>query len=217
MFGNLGFANNMEKEEFEKYVKIRSKFVLNQIFDFLLNFDREKVNYSDLSTCIIYDKNLRDKLYIYLATFEEYLRAQLFDKYEIKEGYTVNRKERNYIKKMAKKIYESIDKGNSTLYEIFKLDLGETISLVKELKMFSEEKLKEFDHIRVLRNKVMHHNLIVLGKEKSLDGVEKNKEKMKSGIIALSSNLPEGYGQNFIKVINNLRCDFQQYKIVIEE
>lgn len=214
MFENLGFSNNQEKEEFEKYVKIRSKFVLKQIYDFLLNFDKEKVKYSDLNTCIRYDKNLRDTLYKYLATFEEYLRTQIFDNYEIKESF--DGKGRNDIEKMVKHIYESTDKEYSTLYEIFKLDLGETISLVKELKMFSEEKLKEFDHIRVLRNRVMHHNLIVLGKEKSLDGVEKNKEKMRSGIIALSSNLPEGYGQNFIKVINDLKCDFQQYKIVIE-
>lgn len=101
------FLKNVDKEEcrqFEKYVKIRGKFVLKQIYDFLLNFNKEKVNYSDISTCIRYDKNLRDNLYIYLATFEEYLRAQILDKYDIKEGYTVNRKEENYIEKMAKSI-----------------------------------------------------------------------------------------------------------------
>ena len=108
MFGRLIFSDELERAKFEKYLKIRGKFVIKQIYDYLLNFDKEKVNYKDLSTCIRYDKNMRDTLYIYLATFEEYLRAQLFDKYEIKEGYTVNRKERNYIKKMAKKIYESI-------------------------------------------------------------------------------------------------------------
>lgn len=217
MFEKLDFADNHERAEFDKYKKIRSKFVLKQIYDYLLNFNTEQVKYSDLSTCIRYDKNLRDNLYIYLATFEEYLRTQLFDKYEIKEGYTVNRKEKNYIEKMARNMFESTGKEYSALYEMFKLDLGTTISLVKELKMFGEKKLEEFEAIRVLRNSVMHHNLIVLGKGKSLDSVAKNKEKMKSGIIALSKNLPDGYGQNFIKIINTLRCDFQRYKIVIEE
>lgn len=216
MFENLDFADEHEIAEFDKYKKIRSGFVLKQIYDFLLNFDKKKVKYSDLSTCIRYDKNLRDNLYIYLATFEEYLRSQIFDKYEIKKGYTVNKKEKNYIQKMAMNMFESAGKEYSDLYEMFSLDLGETISLVKELKMFSDEKIAELENIRVLRNKVMHHNLIVLGKCKSLAGVEKNKEKMKSGIIALAVNLPDGYEQNFIKIINALRCDFQQYKIVIE-
>ena len=217
MFKLLKYVDKEECCQFEKYVKIRGKFVLKQIYDFLLSFDKEKVKYSDLSTCIRYDKNLRDNLYIYLATFEEYLRSQIFDKYEIKKGYTVNKKEKNHIEKMARNIFESTGKEYSDLYEMFSLDLGGTISLVKELKMFSDEKIEELENIRVLRNRVMHHNLIVLGKGKSLVDVEKNKEKMKSGIIALAANLPEGYRQNFIKTINALRCDFQQYKIVIEE
>lgn len=216
IFKWLNFADNLERVEFEKYIKIRGQFVLKQIYEYLLNFNNKEVSYSDLSTCIRYDKNLRDQLYIYLATYEECLRAQLFDKYEINKGYTINKKHKDYIKKMAENMYESFDKEYSVLYKIFKLDLGETISLVKELKMFSDEKLKEFENIRVLRNRVMHHNLIVLGKKESLNDVEKNKEKMKSGIIALANNLSDGYGQNFIKTINALRCDFQQYKIVIE-
>lgn len=216
-FERLNFADDTERTKFKKYVKIRGQFVLKQIYDYLLNFDKKGVNYSDLSTCIRYDKNLRGQLYIYLATFEEYLRAQLFDKYEIKKGYNVNIKKKDYIKKIAENMYENTDKEYSALYKMFQLDLGETILLVKYLKMYSDEKFKEFESIRLLRNRVMHHNLLVLGKKESLNDVEKNKEKMKSGIIALANNLPDGYGQNFIKTINALRCDFQQYKIVIEE
>ena len=132
-------------------------------------------------------------------------------------AFVLDSNKKNYIEKMARNIFESTGKEYSDLYEMFSLDLGGTISLVKELKMFSDEKIEELENIRVLRNRVMHHNLIVLGKGKSLVDVEKNKEKMKSGIIALAANLPEGYRQNFIKTINALRCDFQQYKIVIEE
>lgn len=216
MFECLKYTDNEEKINFEKYVKIRGKFVLKQIYDFLLNFNKEKVEYADLSTCIIYDKNLRDNLYIYLATFEEYLRSQIFDKYEINEDFNFDSKEKNYIEKMAENIYESNNKEYSVLYANFSLDLGKTITLIKCLKMFGEEKLEEFEAIRVLRNRVMHHNLIVLANGKSLDSVANNKEKIKRGIVALSKNLPDGYGQNFIKIINSLRCDFPQYKITIE-
>lgn len=39
---------------------------------------------------------------------------------------------------------------------------------------------------------------------------------MKKGIMALANNLPDGYGQNFIEVINDLQCYFHNYKITIE-
>ena len=216
MFDRLIFADELERVEFEKYVKIRGKFVFKQIYDYLLNFDKEKVDYTDISSCIRYDKNMRDTLYIYLATFEEYLRTQLYDRYEIKESFTTNRKEKNDIKKMAENMYECTDNQSSVLYKMFNLDLGKTISLVTELKMFGAARIEEFDSIRILRNKVMHHNLLVLGNAETIECVEKNKGKMKKGIMALANNLPDGYGQNFIKVINDLQCDFHNYKITIE-
>ena len=216
MFEKLAYSNDEEKSEFEKYVKIRGKFVFKQIYDYLLIFNRDSIKYSDLSTCVRYDKNLRDTLYIYLATFEEYLRAKILDEYDVESCYVFSRKEKHYIKKMADSMYESKNKENSELYAKFSLDLGETISLVSELKMFSDEKLKEFENIRFLRNNVMHHNLIVLGKEISLEKVAKNKEKMEKGIVALANSLPGNYRQNFIKAINSLRCDFEQYKMIIE-
>lgn len=215
MFEKLAYSNDEEKSEFEKYVKIRGKFVLKQIYDYLLIFNRDSIKYSDLSTCVRYDKNLRDILYIYLATFEEYLRAKILDKYDVESSYVFSRKEKHYIKKMADSMYESKNKESSALYEKFSLDLGETIMLLEELKMFSSKKNEEFNKIRFLRNLVMHHNLIVLGKVKSLVGVAKNKETVKEGIIALANNLPDDYRQNFLLIINGLRCDFQQYKILI--
>ena len=165
MFERLIFADELERVKFEKYLKIRGKFVFKQIYDYLLNFDKEKVDYTDISSCIRYDKNMRDTLYIYLATFEEYLRTQLFDRYEIKESFATNGKERNDIKKMAENMYECTDNQSSVLYKMFNLDLGKTISLVTELKMFGTTRIEEFDSIRILRNKVMHHNLLVLGNQ----------------------------------------------------
>ena len=61
----------------------------------------------------------------------------------------------------------------------------------------------------------MHHNLLVLGKEQQCNKVEDNKKKIISGIEALANNLPEGYKNNFIKEINGLRCDFDDYKLII--
>lgn len=216
MFEKLTFSSGKDKIEFDKYITIRGKYLFQQVYEYICNITNDECKYSDLSSCIRYDKTLRDTLYKYLATFEEYLRAQIFDRYEIKREFRLSRKEKDYIKKMARQIYESQDKESSELYKKFKLDLGETIELVKEIKMFDKEKYKEFDEIRVVRNAVMHHNLLVLGKEQQCNKVEDNMKKIISGIEALANNLPEGYKINFIKEINGLRCDFDDYKLIIE-
>lgn len=216
MFEKLTFSSNEDKINFDKYIAIRGKYVFQQVYKFICNITNDECTYLDLSSCIRYDKTLRDTLYKYLATFEEYLRAQIFNKYEITREFRFSRKEKDYIKKMARHIYESEGKENSELYKKFKLDLGETIELVKEIKMFDEEKCQEFDAIREVRNAVMHHNLLVLGKEQRCNKVEENKRKIIEGIKALANNLPEGYKLNFIKGINGLKCDFDDYKLRME-
>ena len=43
---------------------------------------QSKVEWSKVSALLRYDKRLRNKIYIYLATLEEYLRAFISNKYE---------------------------------------------------------------------------------------------------------------------------------------
>lgn len=218
MFEQLIFSNDAEKLEFDKYVKIRGKYLFQQVYKYICNITKDKCTYSALSSCVRYDKSLRDKLYIYLATFEEYLRAQLFDNYEIRSDFKYSKKEKDYIIKiMAKNISKAEWKEDSRLYKMFKLDLGKTIELVQEIKMFDEAKCREFDDIRKVRNFVMHHNLLILGKEEKPEEVDENKKIIIAGIKALANNLPEGYKKNFLKEINNLRCDFEDYKLMVEE
>lgn len=216
MFEKLKFANEDEEKDFKKQVVIKGRFLFKQIYDYLIWLDKTSVHYSDLNTCIRYDKHLRDELYVYLATFEEYLRAQIFDKYDIESGFLWNKKKDSLITQMAKNMFKCKDMESSVLYKKFGLDLGETIALVKKLNMFDDQKFNEFEKIRVLRNRVMHHNLLVLGKSQTLKQMEKNKIKIKEAIIALADNLPDGYKINFIKTINDLICNFANYKLKIE-
>ena len=92
MFEKLTFSSDENKKEFEKYIEIRGKYVFQQVYKYICNITNGECAYSELSSCIRYDKTLRDTLYKYLATFEEYLRAQMFDKYEIKSEYRFSRK-----------------------------------------------------------------------------------------------------------------------------
>ena len=84
MFEKLTFASPKEKEDFEKYKKLKGVYLHKQVYDVLLEANGgENVTYQELSSIIRYDKNLRDTLYIYLATCEEYLRALLLKSYDV--------------------------------------------------------------------------------------------------------------------------------------
>ncbi len=215
VFENLIIGQN--QKDFEKYIKIKGKFLFKQVYDFLLSIPGNKnATYDQVSSCIRYDKNLRDKLYIYLATFEEFLRAKIFDKYDIKDAkYVINKKDENYISDLYKEIIKTNDNETSNLYNIFNLDLGDTISIVQQLQMFDQKTIEEFHKIRKLRNEVMHHNLIILGKETILEKVKANQDIIKKYVISLANQLPEGYKDNFIDDINRLRCDVPEYKIIL--
>lgn len=99
MFEKLTFSSGKDKIEFDKYITIRGKYLFQQVYEYICNITNDECKYSDLSSCIRYDKTLRDTLYKYLATFEEYLRAQIFDRYEIKREFRLSRKEKDYIKR----------------------------------------------------------------------------------------------------------------------
>lgn len=87
IFGGVDFEKlvltESEQKDFEKYAKIKGVYLHKQVYAVLLSYNSEQVSYSELSSVIRYDKNLRDKLYIYLATFEKSLRAELFSKYDV--------------------------------------------------------------------------------------------------------------------------------------
>lgn len=72
-----------KKKFFEKYLKLKGIYLHKQIYEILLEINQENVQYSDLSSIIRYDKNLRDLLYIYFATTKEYLRSILFAKFDL--------------------------------------------------------------------------------------------------------------------------------------
>ena len=85
MFEKLTFTSPKEEADFEKYKKLKGIYLHKQVYDILLEANGgENVTYCELSSIIRYDKNLRDTLYIYLATVEEQLRVLLLDNFDLK-------------------------------------------------------------------------------------------------------------------------------------
>lgn len=211
MFEKMIFDNKQQEDEFNKYKDNKSKYLFLQFYNILIKND-EFIKYSDVSSCIRYDKNLRDTLYIYLATFEEFLRAKIFDKYDVGEDFNSPRNK----DKMFKAIIPNKNNGNSYLYYNFQLDLGSTIDLVEKLNMYDNNTINDFKEIKELRNKVMHHNVVILENKKGYKDMLINKQIIANRISILAKYLPEGYGDNFIRQINDLKCDRVDYKVTTE-
>lgn len=195
-----------EQKDFEKYAKIKGVYLHKQVYDVLLSYNSEQVSYSELSSVIRYDKNLRDKLYIYLATFEERLRAELFSKYDI-ESAEHTYKRMQGLNKLKDNIRENKDMYFSNLYSCYELELGFTIELFEFLKLRDENTIKELKQIKDLRNCVMHHNVLVLGKATNKEEAEENLNTLRKQIALLSKYLPNDYHSGFQRDINNLNLN----------
>lgn len=205
-----------EQKDFEKYAKIKGVYLHKQVYDVLLSYNSEQVSYSELSSVIRYDKNLRDKLYIYLATFEESLRAELFSKYDI-ESAEHTYKRMQGLNKLKDNIRENKDMYYSNLYSCYELELGFTIELFEFLKLRDENTIKELKQIKDLRNCVMHHNVLVLGKARNKEEAGENLNTLRKQIALLSKYLPNDYHSGFQRDINNLNLNSKTGKPYLDK
>ena len=212
MFDKMDF--NGQEEEFNKYVKLRVRFLYLQFYNIFLE-KKDKVNYNEIKSCIIYDKNLRDKIYVYLATFEELLRATILERYDLRMPLSECKNEKNYISNLARNIYITDNHNSSELYYKLNLDLGDLIKLCEIIKMYDSKTCKELHEIRKLRNNVMHHNVVVLGEARTYSEMSKHRDVVLNRIKVLSRWLPSDYKQGFINEINKISCDVKEYKVEI--
>ena len=202
MFEKLTFASPKEKEDFEKYKKLKGMYLHKQVYDILLEANGgETVTYAELSSIIRYDKNLRGTLYIYLATAEEYLRALLCEKYDVAEECKTFGQ--HCFKPLLTALFEQEKCNESHLY--FKLELDFSVLMdvcidkhLIDISNTTKKQLKE------LRNTTMHHALILFGKNKDLSGLNEHFEELEIRINALMQILPEEYRAGFITSIKKL-------------
>lgn len=195
--------SDYERSDFEKYVEIKGVYLHKQIYDVLVTYGLDSITYYELSSIIRYDKNLRDTLYKYLATFEENLRAKLFEKFDI-ENQDHNYKGSQGFNKLKKDIRPKRDDAISNLYFCFQLELGQTIDLLEHIKFCNDVILSDFKQIKDLRNHVMHHNVLVLGQAINKEQAENNLQTLKKQVALLRKYLPEEYRKGFQTSIENL-------------
>jgi hypothetical protein len=204
VFDQLTFASPKEKEEFEKYKRLKGVYLHKQVYDILLEANGGgEVTYYELSSLIRYDKNLRDMLYKYLAMAEEYLRALLCDKYDVSKGNAIFKG--HCYNSLNQELVEKDDSNSHTSYLYFLLepDFADLmrICIEKNLITLSGTEKKQ---IKELRNKTMHHSLLLLGKAASLSDLYSYFEAFEEKINALMQILPEKYRAGFVTSIKTI-------------
>lgn len=158
------FRNQNEQEEAEQYLRLKGisfhkKIMIYLGFDF--NETNNTIDWNRVSSLLRYDKRLRDKIYVYLATLEEYIRAFISNKYEdiSEQDFWLDKNKRK------KCIKDKIELG-IPLYDILEgIEFGELIMQLSSLPqedislMFENDKsiYLNLEAIRVLRNAVSHH------------------------------------------------------------
>lgn len=208
----------MTKEELLKYIDFnsdyeegRAKFYMDMkgvaLHIKVLNYlgfefgDGNKIKWDVVSKKLSQDKILRDKLYIYLATLEEYIRAYIANKYSdnLAQDFWINRNsKRNQIAKQ-------ISNGKELFDVLEDVDFGTLINQVLNLPDKDREELfgakgtkQNIKAVRELRNAVSHHKFMFSHEflNCSVDGSESN--SLENNIRNLRQLLPVQYryGEN---------------------
>lgn len=205
VLSQMKYEKKDEIEDALKYIALKGMVQYQRIINYCKNLSNKLPTYTKVSNLYRYDKRLRDNLYIYMATVEEFMRACIGNKFEDNDADLV--KTEDFIKKQNK--YKSV---SLTLEQ---LTLGELIQLVLKNKIlfqnvYNLEALKmNLNAFRVLRNKISHHNFLfaeIYEKCMINNIVDKT---IKHNIDNVKFLLPNEYRQGFSKTINECIKDLQ--------
>lgn len=198
--------NNDDKNTFEKYSKIRGVQQYRIIFETLNKVD-SNVSFTDVNSFVILDKAIKDVLFKYLGTLEEYIRNDILLKFDFAPEAELKKSEYHYFKGLPKCIRKTNPADEITdFYKIFALNFGDLVSFIKDYDPQSYD-IDKLDIITNLRNSVMHHSPLLFDFNFESTVVETLK-----GIDALVKMLPSDYKDGCLK---NLKVPNQKTKAII--
>ncbi|MDE7100570.1 MAG: hypothetical protein K2O05_01800 [Anaeroplasmataceae bacterium] len=156
----IDFINNLNVEErknFEHYSSIRGIQVYRIIYECLAK-NGDSITYSDVNAFVKYDKAIKDVLYKYLGTLEEFIKNFIFINYDFVNNEELTKDFYIYFKDLP--VVEKRDVNSfeiTELYKRFSLMFGEIIKFLKEYEV-NQLDVEKLEKVRKLRNNVMHHS-----------------------------------------------------------
>ena len=203
LLAQIHFNNEEERNRAEFYLEMKGIAFHKNILDYLCTNCGKTipVEWSDLSNELRSDKALRDVLYKYLATLEEYIRAYISNKYEdnTQQPFWINGT-REY-----NKIKTRLESGTPLFKVLEDVDFGTLLEQVKHLPETDRKQLfgdvgsdKNLDAVKDLRNAVSHHKFLKQYNFKDCIVDGNNSNSIISNIQNLRQLLPTRYrfGEN---------------------
>ncbi len=174
------FENEQEKEEAEFYLSVKGIELHRRILGYLgCDFEKSKIEWSKIANLLRTDKALRDIIYKYLATLEEYIRAFISNKYidNAQQKFWIDGKS----KRQANNIKTNIASGKNLFDVLEDTEFGSLIQQVNNLPDGDKKQLfgdaysdNNLSAVKELRNAVSHHKFLASYQFKAciVDGVE---------------------------------------------
>lgn len=210
LLDNIIFNSNAEYEEALKYIEIKGIAQYGRILNYCVDFSI-KPTYIAISSLYRYDKRLRYNVYRYLGTVEEYIRAILGNNFENDQQGLIK----------TDKFEKQYNKTHSISMALEKLSFNELLKLVflnknSFMKLFNIDNLStNFNALRVLRNKVCHHNFLLIEKYESCVVDEFTSRSLQDNLKNLKNFLPKQYIKGFIGDITKCSRGLDLHKISI--
>jgi len=201
LFPKMEIEDN-EKEIFLKYIRLKGRFLHKQVYETILLTD-DKAKYGEISRIIRYDKYIRDVLYKYLSALEEKWRAIAFDMFDYESDKNeVIKKEIDLSKVTLKK--KHVD---STFYWASynkSFTLNKLIDVFKANRHAINMNITDdmYQSIKILRNSVMHHNLILFSYKSTVEDIYNEIKSLENKISLLWKLLDDEMKKAFEKEIN---------------
>ncbi|MBU1142547.1 MAG: Abi family protein [Firmicutes bacterium] len=192
--------NDKEHNDAEFYLRVKGVAFHQKIMTHLgVDFDDDKsiIEWSKVSALLRYDKKLRDKIYIYIATLEEYMRAYLSNKYEDnpiqpfwQDGRTPRSKVKSRIKdgECVSEVLQSIEFGDllNQIKNISTDDLNGMFDTMTDIH-------SNLDAVRELRNAVSHHAFLMNYMFRKCIVDDHSNDSLSNNIKNLRQLLPKEY------------------------
>lgn len=203
--------NEEQKENYEKYSKIRSKEIYYYISKFLCRYYKKtKVDYEMVNQWLRFDKDIKNVLYRFYAAFEEYFKSIILERLTFENNDFVLRNKEDKLK------------PNDEIVKVFNLGYEKVFKRKNILSFFKDKNIPGFDlpfetknliEINKLRNEIMHLSFILLPiyeNRFNLKVLNNHLKKINKQIINLRNNLPDPWKGYLLKELEN--CLFYEEK-----